>query len=112
MTDASTRLLAYSQAQYVEARKCIITGLSIHNFFMLLVIQLYEDLSTWRSELKKNVVFIASTMPGLVPPPTIPPQERASWVERAAAELKVGSKFLRDGVDEQVCCHIILLASK
>lgn len=106
MTDASTRLLAYSQAQYVEARKCIITGLSIHNFFMLLVIQLYEDLSTWRSELKKNVVFIASTMPGLVPPPTIPPQERA------AAELKVGSKFLRDGVDEQVCCHIILLASK
>jgi hypothetical protein len=79
---------------------------------MLPVIQLYEDLSTWCSELKKNVVLIASTMPGLVPPPTIPPQECPSWVERAAAELKVGSKFLCDGVDEQACCRIILLTSK
>ncbi|KAG1753546.1 uncharacterized protein EDB91DRAFT_1077292 [Suillus paluster] len=62
---------------------------------------LYEDLSTWRSELKKNVTVIASIMPGLVPPSNIPPQERASWVEGAATELKVGSKFLRDGMDEQ-----------
>ncbi|KAG1733959.1 hypothetical protein EDB19DRAFT_1911300 [Suillus lakei] len=73
----------------------------IHKPNMSKLISLYEDLSTWRSELKKNVVLIASTMPGLVPPPTIPPQECPSWVERAAAELKVGSKFLRDGVDEQ-----------
>ncbi|KAG1730561.1 hypothetical protein EDD22DRAFT_852991 [Suillus occidentalis] len=65
---------------------------------------LYEDLSIWHSKLKKNVVFIASTMPGLIPPPTIPPQEHASCVEHAAAELKVGSKFLCDGVDEQFIC--------
>ncbi|KAG1737281.1 hypothetical protein EDB19DRAFT_1829570 [Suillus lakei] len=62
---------------------------------------LYEDLSTWHSKLKKNVVMIASTMPGLVPPSNIPPQECASWVEGAATELKVDSKFLRDGMDEQ-----------
>ncbi|KAG1722883.1 uncharacterized protein EDB91DRAFT_1255869 [Suillus paluster] len=39
---------------------------------ILPVIQLYEDLSTWRSELKKNVAAIASTMPGLVPPVKYP----------------------------------------
>ncbi|KAG1747996.1 uncharacterized protein EDB91DRAFT_1245448 [Suillus paluster] len=65
---------------------------------------LYEDLLTWHSELKKNVTAIASTMPGLVPPSNIPPQERASWVEGAATELKAGSKFLRDGTDEQFVC--------
>ncbi|KAG2046226.1 hypothetical protein BDR06DRAFT_1014911 [Suillus hirtellus] len=62
---------------------------------------LYEDLSTWRSELKKNVVVIASMIPGLVPLSNIPPQECASWVEGAAAGLKAGLKFLCDGVDEQ-----------
>jgi hypothetical protein len=102
VSDAITRLLAWSQARYGEARKCIVIGF-FRYFLIVPGIQLYEDLSTWRSELKKNVVVIASTIPGLVPPSNIPPQERASWVEGAAAGLKAGSKFLRDGVDEQVC---------
>ncbi|KAG2047205.1 hypothetical protein BDR06DRAFT_1014073 [Suillus hirtellus] len=72
-----------------------------HKPDMAKLISLYEDLSTWRSELKKNVIVIASTIPGLMPPSNIPPQERASWVEGAAAGLKAGSKFLHDGVDEQ-----------
>ncbi|KAG1738915.1 uncharacterized protein EDB91DRAFT_1249090 [Suillus paluster] len=71
---------------------------------------LYEDLSTWRSELKKNVAVIASIMPGLVPPSNIPPQEHALWVEGVATELKAGSKFLHNGMDEQFVCILDSLA--
>ncbi|KAG1792927.1 uncharacterized protein HD556DRAFT_1444006 [Suillus plorans] len=84
------------------AKLISVLSLAFSRYFLILPgIQLYEDLSTWRSELKKNVVVIASTIPGLMPPSNIPPQERASWVEGAAAGLKAGSKFLCDGVDEQ-----------
>ncbi|KAG1832791.1 hypothetical protein EV424DRAFT_1342292 [Suillus variegatus] len=78
----------------------VLAGL-LSRFLFYTGIQLYEDLLIWRSELKKNVIVIASTIPGLVPPSNIPPQERTLWVEGAAAGLKAGSKFLHDGVDEQ-----------
>ncbi|KAG1898434.1 uncharacterized protein F5891DRAFT_1279433 [Suillus fuscotomentosus] len=44
---------------------------------------LYDDLATWRSDLKKIVI-----------------SKRAAWVEVAATELLADGRFLRHGVDE------------
>ncbi|KAG2096727.1 uncharacterized protein F5147DRAFT_778236 [Suillus discolor] len=60
---------------------------------------LYDDLATWRSELKKIVIAIAPSAYGLVPPADIPIQEHAAWVEAAAADLLDDGKFLRYGLD-------------
>ncbi|KAG2133727.1 hypothetical protein DEU56DRAFT_950499 [Suillus clintonianus] len=60
---------------------------------------LFEDLSTWRSDLKKIAISIAPSMYDIIPPSHIPPQERASWVQECAATLLEGSLFLRNGVD-------------
>ncbi|KAG2092809.1 uncharacterized protein F5147DRAFT_779552 [Suillus discolor] len=60
---------------------------------------LYDDLATWHSELKKIVIAIAPSAYGLVPPADIPIQERAAWVEAAAADLLDDGKFLRYGLD-------------
>ncbi|KAG1846445.1 hypothetical protein F4604DRAFT_1936432 [Suillus subluteus] len=61
---------------------------------------LYEDLSTWRSDLKKIVTSIVPSLYDLIPPSEIPPQEHAAWVEEAMIMLLEDSTFLRYGVDE------------
>ncbi|KAG1852364.1 hypothetical protein C8R48DRAFT_777531 [Suillus tomentosus] len=62
---------------------------------------LYDDLSTWRSDLKKTAISTVPVSYSLVPPLSVPVQECAAWIEHAAAELIKGSFFLRFGVDEQ-----------
>ncbi|KAG1853817.1 hypothetical protein C8R48DRAFT_776981 [Suillus tomentosus] len=61
---------------------------------------LYDDLSTWWSDLKKIVVAITPSIYGLIPPTDLSTQEHANWVEAAAADLLDNSKYLRDGKDE------------
>ncbi|KAG2100473.1 uncharacterized protein F5147DRAFT_839244 [Suillus discolor] len=65
---------------------------------------LYDDLSTWRSDLKKTAISIAPVSYSLIPPLSVPIQERAAWVEHAAAELIKEAFFLRFGVDDQFNC--------
>ncbi|KAG1905172.1 uncharacterized protein F5891DRAFT_1183887 [Suillus fuscotomentosus] len=48
---------------------------------------LFEDLSTWHSDLKKIAISITPSMYDLVPPSHVSPQERAMWVEERAAKL-------------------------
>ncbi|KAG2131049.1 hypothetical protein DEU56DRAFT_914583 [Suillus clintonianus] len=60
---------------------------------------LYDDLATWRSDLKKIVVAITPSTYGLVPPADTAIQERAAWVEAAATELLDDGKFLHFGLD-------------
>ncbi|KAG1894672.1 uncharacterized protein F5891DRAFT_1194977 [Suillus fuscotomentosus] len=62
---------------------------------------LYDNLSTWRSDLKKTAISTVPVSYLLVPPLSVPVQECAAWIEHAAAELIKGSFFLRFGVDEQ-----------
>ncbi|KAG2743723.1 hypothetical protein P692DRAFT_20745308, partial [Suillus brevipes Sb2] len=61
---------------------------------------LYDDLSTWRSDLKKTAISIAPLSYSLLPPPSVPPQQRATWVENAAKNLLQGGLYLRFGIDE------------
>ncbi|KAG0692725.1 hypothetical protein DFH29DRAFT_882122 [Suillus ampliporus] len=60
---------------------------------------LFEDLSTWHSDLKKTTISIMPSMYDLIPPSYIPPQEHATWVQEHAATLLEESLFLRNGVD-------------
>ncbi|KAG2055815.1 hypothetical protein BDR06DRAFT_970599 [Suillus hirtellus] len=60
---------------------------------------LYDDLSTWQSDLKKIVVTITPVY-ALILPTDLSTQEHANWVEAAAADLLDKSKYLRDGKDE------------
>ncbi|KAG1883537.1 uncharacterized protein F5891DRAFT_990702 [Suillus fuscotomentosus] len=60
---------------------------------------LYDDLSTWRSELKKTAIGLAPLAYSLVPPASVPAQERATWVQNAASQLLSESEFLRFGLD-------------
>lgn len=62
--------------------------------------KLYEDLSTWRSDLKKIATSLVPSLYDIIPPSSVPAQERAAWVEEAATELLEESAFLRYGVDE------------
>ncbi|KAG1893883.1 uncharacterized protein F5891DRAFT_1195798 [Suillus fuscotomentosus] len=61
---------------------------------------LYDDLSTWWSDLKKIVVAITSSVYTLIPRTDLSTQEHVNWVEAAAADLLDKSKYLRDGKDE------------
>ncbi|KAG1893127.1 uncharacterized protein F5891DRAFT_1196859 [Suillus fuscotomentosus] len=61
---------------------------------------LYDDLATWHSDLKKIAIAITPSAYNLVPPATIPIQERTAWVENAATDLLDDLMFLCDGVDE------------
>ncbi|KAG1865023.1 hypothetical protein DFJ58DRAFT_838759 [Suillus subalutaceus] len=70
------------------------------NMSQLSVLKLYDDLSTWRSDLKKTAISIAPLSYSLIPPLSVPAQERAAWIEHAAAGLIKESLFLRFGVDE------------
>ncbi|KAG1854493.1 hypothetical protein DFJ58DRAFT_914057 [Suillus subalutaceus] len=65
---------------------------------------LYDDLSTWRSDLKKLAISIAPLSYSLLPPPSVPPQQRATWVENAAKNLLQGGLYLRFGIDENFHC--------
>ncbi|KAG1778083.1 hypothetical protein EV702DRAFT_1044781 [Suillus placidus] len=59
--------------------------LKIANKLMLVYgLLLYDDLATWRSDLKKIIISITSLAYGLFPPADIPIQECATWVEAAA----------------------------
>ncbi|KAG2131046.1 hypothetical protein DEU56DRAFT_757673 [Suillus clintonianus] len=60
---------------------------------------LYDDLATWRSDLKKCAISIAPIQYSLIPPPSIPAQQHAGWIETAAVALLANSLFLRHGVD-------------
>lgn len=77
----------------------------IHNALLThltFVLQLYDDLSTWRSDLKKTAISIAPLSYPLLPPPSVPPQQRATWVESAAKDLLQGGLYLWFGIDENV----------
>ncbi|KAG1841211.1 hypothetical protein DFJ58DRAFT_732510 [Suillus subalutaceus] len=54
---------------------------------------LYDDLSTWRSDLKKTAISIAPLSYSLIPLLSVPAQERAAWIEHAAAGLIKESLF-------------------
>ncbi|KAG1730301.1 hypothetical protein EDB19DRAFT_1832049 [Suillus lakei] len=64
------------------------------------VYQLYDDLATWRSNLKKIAISITTSAYGLSPPDDIPVQEHAAWVQAAAVELLDDGRFLRHGLDK------------
>jgi len=66
------------------------------------VLQLYEDLSTWCSELKKTAVSSTPLFYRLEPPPGVECHDRVAFIQEAAATLLNQSMFLRDGVDENV----------
>ncbi|KAG1835971.1 hypothetical protein DFJ58DRAFT_735297 [Suillus subalutaceus] len=62
---------------------------------------LYDDLATWRSDLKKIAISSRLFRHTVFPHQLISPvEERAAWVEAAAAELLDGGRFLRFGLDE------------
>ncbi|KAG1723785.1 uncharacterized protein EDB91DRAFT_1255520 [Suillus paluster] len=61
---------------------------------------LYEDLSTWRSDLKKIAISTVPSMYNLIPSADILPQARTAWVANTAMKLLDNSVFLHDGVDE------------
>lgn len=70
--------------------------------------QLYDDLATWRSELKKVTISLAPRMLDLIPPAEVPAQEHSTWVQNAALELRIDSLFLRDGFDSNVFIFVLL----
>ncbi|KAG1812775.1 uncharacterized protein BJ212DRAFT_1482850 [Suillus subaureus] len=61
---------------------------------------LYDDLSTWQSDLKKTAINIVPLSYLLLPPPSVPPQQHATWVENAAKNLLQGGLYLQFGIDK------------
>ncbi|KIM56117.1 hypothetical protein SCLCIDRAFT_51974, partial [Scleroderma citrinum Foug A] len=62
---------------------------------------LYEDMSTWRSEMKKTAIGVASAMYKLEPLElNIKPAQRVAHIQDAAATLVQQSMFPRDSLDE------------
>jgi len=66
------------------------------------VLQLYEDLSTWCSELKKTAVSSTALFYRLEPPLGVECHDCVAFIQEATATLLNQSMFLRDGVDENV----------
>jgi len=66
------------------------------------VFQLYKDLSTWHSELKKAAISSTPLFYKLEPALGIECHDRVAFVQDAAAALLTQLIFLRDGVDENV----------
>jgi hypothetical protein len=58
--------------------------------------------------LKKTAISIAPVSYSLIPPLSVPVQERAAWVEHTAAELIKEAFFLRFGVDDQVSDLVVI----
>ncbi|KAG1771585.1 hypothetical protein EV702DRAFT_1048936 [Suillus placidus] len=54
----------------------------------------------FEAELKKTAIGLAPLVYSLIPPASVPPQERATWVKSAVSQLLAESKFLRFGLDE------------
>ncbi|KAG2051843.1 hypothetical protein BDR06DRAFT_973419 [Suillus hirtellus] len=65
---------------------------------------LYNDLTTWQSDLKKSVMSIAPVQYSLIPLPLVPTQLHAEWIEKATAALLANSLFLHHGVDSMFNC--------
>ncbi|KIM60159.1 hypothetical protein SCLCIDRAFT_26800 [Scleroderma citrinum Foug A] len=61
---------------------------------------LYEDLSTWHSELKKAAISSTHLFYRLKPAPGIECPDCVAFVQNATTALLTQSLFLRDGVDE------------
>ena len=74
----------------------------------MICVQLYEDLSTWRSEMKKMAISVASTLYKLEPP-TLESAQHVAYVQDTAASLLEHSMFLRDGLDENVRTYALSL---
>ena len=74
------------------------------------VLKLYDDLLTWRSDLKKTAIGDMSISYSLLPPPSVPPQQHATWVESTTKDLLKGGLFLRFGIDENVS-DLVLIAT-
>ncbi|KAG2079814.1 uncharacterized protein F5147DRAFT_661645 [Suillus discolor] len=68
---------------------------------------LYDDLATWRSELKKVVISLAPSILGLVPPAEVPALERPAWVSHEASRQRKDSLFLRGGFDANYDCGLL-----
>ncbi|KAG2148853.1 hypothetical protein DEU56DRAFT_926477 [Suillus clintonianus] len=99
LTGSVNEVLMASLVEWLESGQHVEEGIwpdHKHDMAKLL----YEDLSTWRSDLKKIVINIVPSMYNLIPPPHIPPQQRAAWVTAAAGELLEDAKFLRNGLDD------------
>ncbi|KAG0694393.1 hypothetical protein DFH29DRAFT_880743 [Suillus ampliporus] len=88
-----TESLSASLVQWLKTGHEVDTGVwPMHKHDMARL--LYDDLATWRSDLKKIVIAITPSTYGLIPP------ECAAWVEAAATELLDDGKFLRFGLDD------------
>ncbi|KAG0698027.1 hypothetical protein DFH29DRAFT_1082051 [Suillus ampliporus] len=94
-----TKALTSSLVEWLEGGKQVEAGLwPDHKPDMAKL--LFEDLSTWRSDLKKLAVAIAPSMYNLIPPPEVAVPDRAAWVQNAATVLLEDSLFLRNGMDD------------
>ncbi|KAG2109534.1 hypothetical protein DEU56DRAFT_920304 [Suillus clintonianus] len=94
-----TEALTSSLVEWLEGGKQVEAGLwPDHKPDMAKL--LFEDLSTWRSDLKKLAVTIAPSMYNLIPPPEVAAPDRAAWVQNAATVLLEDSLFLRNGMDD------------
>lgn len=98
LTDSLTKALLAVQISWDQAGKELEADIWPHHQADIARL-LYNDLTTWRSDLKKTAITLAPTIYTLVPPSNIPFQERTAWVESAATELLKISEFLRDGFD-------------
>ncbi|KAG2749221.1 hypothetical protein P692DRAFT_20467922 [Suillus brevipes Sb2] len=98
LTDSLTKALLAVQISWDQAGKELEADIWPHHQADMARL-LYNDLTTWRSDLKKTAITLAPTVYTLVPPSNIPFQERTAWVESAATELLKISEFLRDGFD-------------
>ncbi|KAG1813426.1 hypothetical protein DFJ58DRAFT_740106 [Suillus subalutaceus] len=93
LTGSITEILMASLVEWLEGGQQVFWPDRKHDMAKLL----YEDLSMWRSDLKKTVASIVPSMYDLIPPSHVPPQQRAAWVEEAATELLKDAIFLRNG---------------
>ncbi|KAG1841787.1 hypothetical protein DFJ58DRAFT_732290 [Suillus subalutaceus] len=96
LTGSINEILMASLVEWLEGGQQVEEGIwpdRKHDMAKLL----YEDLSTWRSDLKKTVASIVPSMYDLIPPSHVPPQQCAAWVEEAATELLKDAIFLRNG---------------
>ena len=74
----------------------------------MICVQLYEDLSTWRSEMKKTAISVASTLYKLEPS-TLKSAQHVAYVQDTTASLLEHSMFLRDSLDENVRTYALSL---
>ena len=74
----------------------------------MICVQLYEDLLTWQSEMKKTAISVASTLYKLEPP-TLESAQHVAYVQDTAASLLEHLMFLRDGLDENVRTYALSL---